>query len=63
MYSVDTITAISTAGGIGAIGIIRISGEEAHRIANMIFRGKTRFEDLESGTITYGKIHDFETEK
>lgn len=35
----DTITAISTPLGEGAIAIVRISGDEAIGIADKIFRG------------------------
>ena len=34
----DTIAAISTAQGAGGIGVIRISGEQAIQIADMVFR-------------------------
>ena len=36
----DTIAAISTALGIGAISIIRVSGDESINIVNSIFKGK-----------------------
>lgn len=38
--SSDTIAAIATAPGIGAIGVIRLSGPDAVSIANRIFKGK-----------------------
>lgn len=38
--STDTIAAIATAPGIGAIGVIRLSGPDAVTIANRIFKGK-----------------------
>ena len=50
----DTICAISTALGVGAISIIRVSGDEAIDIVNIIFD-----KDLtkkESHTINYGHI-------
>ena len=50
----DTICAISTALGVGAISIIRVSGDEAIDIVNKIFD-----KDLtkkESNTINYGHI-------
>ena len=34
----DTIAAISTALGIGAISIVRVSGKEAIEIVNQIFK-------------------------
>lgn len=53
----DTITAISTSLGVGAISIIRVSGIEAISIVNKIFKGKN-LEEVESHTINYGKIVD-----
>jgi tRNA U34 5-carboxymethylaminomethyl modifying GTPase MnmE/TrmE len=35
----DTIAAISTSLGVGAISIIRVSGNDAIKIANKIFKG------------------------
>ncbi|MBQ7137243.1 MAG: tRNA uridine-5-carboxymethylaminomethyl(34) synthesis GTPase MnmE [Bacilli bacterium] len=55
----DTITAISTALGVGAISIIRISGDEAINIANSIFKGKD-LTKVDSHTIHYGHIVDEE---
>ncbi|MEG2028528.1 MAG: tRNA uridine-5-carboxymethylaminomethyl(34) synthesis GTPase MnmE [Bacilli bacterium] len=51
----DTIAAISTALGIGAISIIRISGEESINIVNSIFKGKN-LNLVKSHTINYGYI-------
>ncbi len=51
----DTIAAISTALGIGAISIIRVSGEDAVSIVNNIFKGKD-LTKVESHTINYGHI-------
>lgn len=53
----DTIAAISTALGVGAISIIRISGKDSIKIANEIFRGKD-LEKVASHTIHYGHILD-----
>ncbi len=50
----DTICAISTAVGIGAISIIRVSGEESINIVNSIFDKDLNKKD--SHTITYGHI-------
>ena len=52
----DTIAAISTTAGVGAISIIRLSGEEALKITNKVFT-----KDLTtaaSHTIHYGYIKD-----
>ncbi|MDC3417726.1 tRNA uridine-5-carboxymethylaminomethyl(34) synthesis GTPase MnmE [Aquibacillus salsiterrae] len=53
----DTIAAISTPIGEGAIAIVRLSGEEAITIANRLFDG-INIEGVTSHTIHYGKIVD-----
>jgi tRNA modification GTPase TrmE len=55
----DTIAAISTALGIGAISIIRVSGKEAIAIVSKIWDGKD-LSKQPSHTINYGKIVDNE---
>lgn len=55
----DTIIAISTALGVGAISIIRLSGNEAIEIVNNCFKGKD-LTKVESHTINYGHIVDKE---
>ena len=53
----DTIAAISTAQGIGAISIIRVSGDEAIKIVSSIFSNEDFF-NAKSHTIHYGYIYD-----
>ena len=53
----DTICAISTSQGIGAISIVRVSGEEAIEIVSKIFKGK-KLNQVKSHTINYGHIVD-----
>lgn len=53
----DTIAAISTALGTGAISIVRMSGKESLKIANKIFDG-VDLTKVKSHTIHYGKIVD-----
>ena len=53
----DTIAAISTALGVGAISIIRVSGENSISIVNKIFKGKD-LTKVNSHTINYGHIID-----
>lgn len=53
----DTITAIATPLGEGAIGIVRISGSDALAIAKSIFKGKD-LERVDSHTLNYGHIFD-----
>jgi len=50
MYQ-DTIAAISTPPGEGGIGIIRLSGGEAHTIVERIFQGKLSHQHLNYGHI------------
>ena len=53
----DTICAIATSQGVGAISIIRVSGEEAVDIVAKIFKGND-LTQVNSHTINYGKIVD-----
>lgn len=53
----DTICAIATAPGIGAIAVIRLSGEEAITICNKVFFGKD-LTTVESHTAHFGTIRD-----
>jgi tRNA modification GTPase len=59
----DTIAAISTPMGEGAISIVRLSGSDAIPIANKIFSGVAgkELKDARSHTIHYGKIIDPKT--
>ena len=57
----DTIVAISSAMGKGAISIIRLSGENSISIVNKIFKGKD-LSKVQSHTIHYGFIVDEEKE-
>lgn len=54
----DTIAAISTPVGVGGIGIIRVSGNDAISIVDKVFRGasKKSLKDVASHTINYGHI-------
>lgn len=54
----DTIAAISTALGVGAISIIRVSGDKSIKIVNKIF--DKDLEKVKSHTIVYGHIVDNE---
>ncbi|MCF8453983.1 MAG: tRNA uridine-5-carboxymethylaminomethyl(34) synthesis GTPase MnmE [Pedobacter sp.] len=56
-YNSDTIIALATPSGIGAIGVIRLSGPDAISLVNEVFGGK----DLSiqhSHTIHFGTIKD-----
>lgn len=53
----DTIVAISTKLGVGAISIIRVSGADSINLVNKVFKGKD-LTKVESHTINYGFINN-----
>ena len=55
----ETIVALATPAGVGAIAVIRISGSETFPIVNKLFRGKNLEKQL-SHTIHFGTIRDVE---
>ncbi|MEO9870926.1 tRNA uridine-5-carboxymethylaminomethyl(34) synthesis GTPase MnmE [Ekhidna sp.] len=57
----DTITALATPPGQGAIGIIRVSGPETISIVNELFKGKNLLE-VASHTIHLGTIRNDQNE-
>jgi tRNA modification GTPase len=54
----DTIAAISTAVGEGAIAVLRVSGPEAVNLVARIFRGSTPPEKMEPRRSYFGEIYD-----
>lgn len=55
----STIAAISTAKGVGGIGVIRISGDDAIKIASKVFvpfNNSTKVMDMKGYTAKYGKV-------
>ena len=56
----ETIAAISTAPGVGGIGIIRMSGEKTFEILDKVFEKKNKEEEVKGYTIRYGYIIDKE---
>jgi len=54
----DTITALATPSGEGAISVIRVSGDDCFRIVDSIYKGKTKISYAAGHTIHYGKIID-----
>ena len=59
MYKEDTIAAIATPTGEGAVAIVRISGPDAEAIASAIFvRKQNRNGKLRSHMLYYGSIRD-----
>ncbi|GIN40035.1 tRNA uridine-5-carboxymethylaminomethyl(34) synthesis GTPase MnmE [Heyndrickxia oleronia] len=61
----DTISAISTPMGEGAIAIVRLSGDQAIKITDKLFVGVSgkKLENVSSHTIHYGKIIDPTTDE
>lgn len=57
MYQQDAICALATPSGIGAIAVIRISGEKTFSIVNQLFRGKD-LTQVESHTVHFGTIRE-----
>ncbi|GAA4445678.1 tRNA uridine-5-carboxymethylaminomethyl(34) synthesis GTPase MnmE [Pontibacter saemangeumensis] len=58
-HHTDTIVAVATAPGVGAIAVIRLSGPEAISITNTVFKGKNLLKEA-SHTIHFGTIRDDE---
>ena len=58
----DTIAAISTPPGEGAISIVRLSGEDSLKIISKMFKGKD-LNKVPTHTINYGHIIDPKTKK
>lgn len=54
----DTIVALATASGVGAISVIRVSGEKSIELVDEVFSGKIKLVDAHTHTIHYGKILD-----
>lgn len=52
----DTIAALATPNGVGAISVIRVSGPNAIDSVDNVFVGKRKLVDCASHTIHYGKI-------
>ena len=59
----DTIAAISTPPGEGAISIVRMSGDQAVAIADKVFRANKHLKDVASHTINYGHLFDPQKEQ
>lgn len=57
----DTIVGISTPQATGAIGIVRLSGQMAFEIANVLF--SKDISCVDSHQVVYGMIHDPETKE
>ena len=56
----ETIIALATPPGIGAIGVIRLSGDQAIKVCNDVFHGKD-LTNQDTHTVHFGTIRDGET--
>jgi len=54
----DTIAAISTPIGEGALAVIRLSGNAALPVLNRVFRSSVALENFEPRRVHFGHIHD-----
>lgn len=54
----DTIAAVATGGGVSAIGVIRVSGDDAITIVSKVFRPRSgrSMANYESGRLVYGEL-------
>src|SRR5690606_23514803 len=54
----DTIAAIATAPGTGAVGIVRVSGPDAYAVADAVFRPASgaRPSGLGPGRVVFGRV-------
>ena len=57
LYQLDPIAALATAPGIGAIAVVRVSGEGAIAIVNRMFRGKDLTQQA-SHTAHFGTLRE-----
>lgn len=56
----DTIIALATPAGVGAISVIRISGRHSFTVSDKFFSGKTKIVEAASHTIHYGDIYSYD---
>lgn len=58
----DTISAVITALGEGAVGIIRISGEQALAVGEQLFKAASgkKLSAYPANTLVYGNVYDFD---
>lgn len=65
MFEGETISAVATAAGVGAIGIVRMSGNKAIAIVSEFFQGTKckKIADVDSQKMAYGHIVDPESQK
>lgn len=55
-FNEDTIVALATPSGVGAISVIRVSGPNSISVVDSVFKGKLKLVSAKSHTIHYGEI-------
>ena len=58
----DTIIALATPAGVGAISVIRVSGPQSFSAVDNIFYGKSKIEKAASHTLHYGHVKNRDDE-
>lgn len=58
----DTIIALATPAGVGAISVIRVSGPQSFSAVDNIFYGKIKIEDAAAHTLHYGDVKNQDDE-
>ena len=56
MREADTIAALATPVGAGAVAVLRVSGPRALEVAGRVFRGQQKVEKIASGRVARGQI-------
>lgn len=56
MRVADTIAALATPFGAGALAVVRVSGSRAVEVADLVFRGRRPVADVPSGRVVRGRI-------
>lgn len=56
MHGTDTIAALATPFGAGAVALVRVSGPQAVDVAGKIFRGRRPADELPAGRVVQGRI-------
>ena len=58
MMENDTIAALSSPAGMGAIALVRLSGPEALEVADSVFSGRVKLAACNSHTAHFGTVSD-----
>jgi tRNA modification GTPase len=56
MHGTDTIAALATPYGAGAVAVVRMSGPQAVEIGDRVFRGRRPVAEVPSGRVSHGRI-------